>query len=60
MQQKVNSVYYGYSFGSRPPQKMKLTTSLTTNINLFVLHRTKCKPMHFEWERFFDYFRAEL
>ena len=20
----------------------------------FVLHRTKCKPMHFEWERFSD------
>ena len=21
----------------------------------FVLHRMKCKPMHFEWERFSDY-----
>ena len=24
------------------------------SLTFFVLHRIKCKPMHFEWERFSD------
>jgi hypothetical protein len=63
MQQRVNAVYYGYSnFCSRPPQKRNLLNRVPEHEcqTLFVLHKTKCKPMHFEWKRFSDYFRSAL
>ena len=54
-------MYNGHSdFCSRPPQKLKLTTSLTTKYRLLRTIQNKMETMHFEWECFSDYFRAGL
>ena len=69
MHQSVNVVYLGYSyfpvFYSRPPQKpFVLTLTKNNRLNLvpehdcytlFILHRTKCKPMHFGLEGFSEH-----